>query len=488
MDTGKITRVKSNLIKEKVMKYHKIINICLFSVFVLAGFLMTACDDDINVGKENEDKYLPANTGMYLVDQNGKKDIGLVEFRETNNTKLTLKLNQAVSGDTKAFIKYDQLVLDQYNQYYDTHYELFPSSLLTLGNNGVVEIKGGDKISHEIELSLKSDGTLDSEKSYVIPLKITAETSEISEKESSYLIFVKDMTGIPSAEKYVVGSDGVSRKVEIISCMEINDTNPLNNAAFTLKESGKPLIDIVILFSANINYNPETGRVYVFQNPQVTAILGNREKYLKPLQDKGIKVVLGIMPNHDRASITNLAEETAQAFAQELKAYMEAYKLDGVFWDDEYSSMISPPPPGFVSSSNQATSYLIHEFNKVMPDKLNMVYVYSGTSRLSTVDGKRGGEYITHGIHDYGGGSGLSGNYPGLPESGWGMYSQEFARGYYTSTSNLRNVKDNGYCHMIFAMDPFRNNYSRQRMQMQDIARTIFSDELVEGQFYKKDY
>ena len=40
--------------------------------------------------------------------------------------------------------------------------------------------------------------------------------------------------------------------------MEVNDANPLNNLSFTLKSNGKPLVDALIIFSANINYNVET--------------------------------------------------------------------------------------------------------------------------------------------------------------------------------------------------------------------------------------
>ncbi len=118
-------------------------------------------------------------------------------------------------------------------------------------------------------------------RTYVIPLKAELASGNVglSEAESEFLIFVDDLSKIPTADK--------PSGIKIISCMEVNDTNPLNNLCFTLADSGKPLIDMVILFSANINYNNETGKVFVYNNPNVQHLLDNREKYLKPLQDRG---------------------------------------------------------------------------------------------------------------------------------------------------------------------------------------------------------
>ena len=81
-----------------------------------------------------------------------------------------------------------------------------------------------------------------------------------------------------------------------------------------------------------------------------------------------MKVILGILGNHDRSGVANLSKEGAIKFAQELKAVVEAYELDGVFFDDEYSSYGSYP--GFVTPSVEAASRLCYECKRIMPDKL----------------------------------------------------------------------------------------------------------------------
>ena len=74
-------------------------------------------------------------------------------------------------------------------------------------------------------------------------------------------------------------------------------------------------------------------------------VLNNREKYLKPLQDRGIKVILSIMGHYTHAGVANMKEETAKAFAKELKIICDIYQLDGIFYDDEYTTREVPTPP-----------------------------------------------------------------------------------------------------------------------------------------------
>lgn len=273
--------------------------------------------------------------------------------------------------------------------------------------------------------------------------------------------------------------------------MEVNDTNPLNNLRFTLKNSGKYMVDALVMFSGNINYNAETGRVYFYANPNIQHLLDNREKYLKPLQDRGMKVIMGVMCNHDRACISNLADETARLFAQELKALCDAYQLDGIFWDDEYCSPIYPAPPGFTSPNNKQFSRLAYEVWKLQPERWNVAYAYSSTYGLNEVDGVPAGVYCQYALHDYGGSADLSSYFPGMPKSNMGLLSQQFAMSTTYPEARLRQLRDDGYgSYMIFAMDPFRNNWAnRQLSALKTIASAFYDDELsIDGDFYEKDW
>ena len=219
-------------------------------------------------------------------------------------------------------------------------------------------------------------------------------------------------------------------------------------------------------------------------------LLDYKEKYLKPLQEKGIKVILGILGNHDRSGIANLTPKGAKLFAKDIKSVLDAYELDGVFFDDEYSNYDGSP--GFEPyPSNGAAARLCYETKKAIGNKIVSVYAYGRTSSFNSVDGHKPGEFVDYALHDYGRSSDLSDAYPGLSKKRMGLFSQEYNRGYWTQSANLRRLRADGYgCHMIFAMDPFRANFSYGQIgSMNAIARELFDDELVyNGRPYRKDW
>ena len=470
------------------MKYNRFINIPIFTVILFLVSCFTACEEEVEISPINEDDYIVSNGLLgYVTNQEGKRVVGHVEFRNEGSTFFYLNVSKKTSQDCTAALMYDETALEAYNIKNQTSYRPFPENLVTIENNGNLTVNEGNKKSEGIRISYRSDNTLDSEDTYVIPLSVRAKSGDmtISREEQTFLVFVKDLSSIIDCHK--------TNGVKIISCMEVNDTNPLNNLCFTLKNNNKLLIDMVILFSANIKYDIERQKVYIYNNPNVQHILSNREKYLKPLQDRGMKVLLGILGDHDRAAVGNLADETARAFAQEVKAMCDAYQLDGVFMDDEHSDVMYPAPPGFVNSSSAAAGRLCYEIKQAMPDRIMAVYVYTTTYNLPTIDGHRSGEYVDYGIHDYGRNSDLSYNYPGMPKANMALWSQELneRRGTEVTEDQLRTARNNGYLsHMIFAMDPTR--YGFQQTQLQDlekIAGGYFDDELLyDEKPYKKDW
>lgn len=461
------------------------------AAFMLAGSLLTACSEDITVGTLDENRYSTGDGSVmgYISDNNGKRMFSNVEFRDAGDMYLQLKTTAKLASEATVVVSYDETILTEYNNTYGTTYEVFPQAKVILADGGTISLNKGSEQSAAMKISYTSDGSLSPEKSYVIPLrmKVTSGDFKLAEADQTRMIFIKDLTGIPDCTKYVDGAPGV----KVFSCMEVNDTNPLNNLSFTLASNGKPLVDALIIFSANINYNEETGRVYIFNNENVKAILDNREKYLKPLQDRGIKIILGLLGNHDRSGIANMSKETAQEFAKEVKAMCDAYQLDGIFVDDEYSNYeYSNITPGFVYPGKEPAARLCYEVKKIQPERWVVAYAYSTTYGLPAIDGMNSGEFVDYALHDYGGSSDLTSYFPGMPKSNMGLYSQEFSQGRTASESNLKRMRDNGYLsHMIFAMDPNRSNFALQYLAMQRMARAFYDDELVfDGIKYPKDW
>lgn len=456
-------------------------------VAIFSMIALQSCKDDaITVKSIDESRYeVNAESIGYLAGVDGKIDNSTLEFRSEGTYDVLLQLSKPNTQGVKGAVIYNEEVLHAYNQKNGTTFKPFPKTLVTFSGNGQVEVKANAVSSDPVHVSVKTGAEVDAKETYVIPLSTTLLVGGVFSKSSDLLLFVNDLTKIPSTDK--------STGIKIISCMEVNDTNPLNNLSLKLKNSDKYLIDMVILFSSNINYDAATGKVKVTHNPNVTHLLANRAKYIKPLQDKGMKVILSILGNHDRSGVANLSDAAAKIFAQEIKAVCDAYNLDGVFFDDEYSKYEYPVPPGFVSPSYKAAARLVYETKKAMPNKLTMVYVYSTTGYFGdAIDGIPAGQYVDYALHDYGGSYDLSNSYPGLPKSGWGMSSAEYARGYIPYTSDLNEIRTGGFgAHMIFAFDPNRSNFEwLQTPALQNVAKILFDDELVidRSQIYSKDW
>jgi len=207
-----------------------------------------------------------------------------------------------------------------------------------------------------VGITLAAASELQEGVTYLLPLRATSSTEGItlSEKAQHAVYLVKDLRAQGDAYK---GPDAVRN----VCYFEVNDTNPLNALEFVLKDSGKLFFDDIILFSANINYNAETGRVYVLNNPNVQFLLDNNEQFLQPLRKRGMKVILGILGNHDAAGVAQLSDMGCREFAKELAAYCNAYNLDGVGFDDEYSNSPDLSNPWFAPWSSAAASRLLYE-------------------------------------------------------------------------------------------------------------------------------
>lgn len=481
------------------MKKSLFLKSCLF---VATAIFAASCDEDVTLGTvDTGNLAVPDGEVVYITDASGKRNYSNLEFRDTQTTPLYVNAPSSVSSETKVAFTYDPTVLDEYNNTYGTSFAALPEDVVTFANGGVATLAAGDTKA-QVDMTLASNGELDSNTIYALPIKISAVGgAKLGDADASKVIFVRDLTGLPDATKYVTDESGnLVPGIKVFSCMEVNDANPLNHLSFTLKNSGKPLFDAVILFSSNINFNETTGRVYVKNNENVQAILSNYDKYVKPLKDRGIKVLLSILGNHDQSGISQLSEAASKEFAKDIKAMCDTYDLDGVFWDDEYS-LDYGDRPGFEFGGDYTVrvSRLIYEVWKLQPQRWNIAYVWSTTYNLVEVDGVLPGVYCEYALHNYGGSWDLSEQYPGMPKSHMGLYSQEFAQSNIASLSNLQKMRNDGYgAHMIFAFEPLTQaqggnrtdwNVSRQLSSLQNVAKAFFDDELVDDEIrYTADW
>lgn len=447
-------------------------------MLILAAGFMASCSDDIDLPASSEEAYqVPEKAAAFITDKYGAQDADSLIFNEQQTTDFYVNVNAAAKAANEFTLSYDAQVLADYNAANGTSYEALPQSLVTIESTASLAV--GETKSSAVQVTYTSDDALTENGTYAIPLSVKA-TSEyaVSEEKPGFVLLVRDITKMPNCDK------GEGKPINI-AMPEVNDSNPLDALCFTLKDSKKYFFDQVVMFSGNINYSAETGEVYNFNNENVQHLLDYKEKYLAPLRQKGIKVVMGLLGNHDRSALTNLTEEGAKAFAANVKAVCDAYELDGVFLDDEYSN--PGQYPGFEWSGNHVSRLCYYLKEALGKDRLVEVYVYGGTRSLSAYNGKQPGEFIDYAIQDYGQYYDLSGNYPGLAKSGMIQASNECAQGRY-SAYRAQSIVEEGYGGtMWFALDAKRGRFSLSAMNT--VAQAFYGEDIVyDGKPYGKDW
>lgn len=459
----------------------------LVSCMTLPAFF--SCSDEINLpSKVDEATFESVNRvdGM-LLDKVSNRNESVVElFSATQQMQLYFKLSQTPRKGVDVVVSADADYLTEYNKIHNTDFKLFPVSNVSFGRNGVLLLAPDETESISVDVTLTKSDDLTVGETYVLPVKAVSTTEGItlSSKAQHAVLLIKPLAKQSDTFK----GEGA---LKTVLYLEVNDVNPLNALEFVLQNSGKLFFDEVVLFSANINYKAETGRVYVFNNPNVQFLLDHNEEYLQPLRKRGIKVILSILGNHDQAGVAQLSDTGARMFASELATYCKAYNLDGVGFDDEYSGWPDLNNPLFTSPSASAAGRLFYETKKANPDKTVMYYQYSLLGDwMPDIEGVRPNEYVDYIVPDYGASANplpgmtlknCAGEAASVASSGAPSVFQDEVR--------ARRAKALGYgYYMIFSLDP--NNYAsrNQVIRCQNICRGLYNDELVAPtHYYKKN-
>src|SRR5690242_383727 len=196
-------------------------------------------------------------------------------------------------------------------------------------------------------------------------------------------------TGVTSAAQ----ACAAVKKPTTVAYIEVNDHSMLSAGKYTLAGTSTPVVDIAVIFAANINFNTSTRKAYLSFNPQVTNVLNNVATQVRPLQNKGIKVLLSVLGNHQGAGFANFPDQaSAEAFAQELADAVNRYGLDGIDFDDEY---VEYGNNGTGQPNDFSFVYLVQALRAKLPNKIISLYdigpaagrlQYGGVNLANTFD------------------------------------------------------------------------------------------------------
>ncbi len=412
----------------------------IFLGFVGCMSLLLSCQRDFqspqpenNTEKFSEDRVFDKaqpDADKTTIRQNGKytfvvKTAQTATADEDVDLASATVLNKIVSDYNKFKSAQDYVLLPE------TNYSFIGSALK----------KGTD--AAEVSIEIKEYNTLP-QGDYLLPLNL-----QVAGKTLNYLVFVrKDAAFVPlSAANPKPMPPGAytcpdrTQPVKMVAYVETNDWDIRNMGQFLLKDSRKPIFDIVILFAANMNYDLKSGKRVLFFNDKLEPVLKDPEKYIKPLQDRGIKVLIDILPNHQGVGFENFQSyEDAVEFAKECKIYTDKLGIDGWDIDEEYANYPALPQKPRVGV--QSYFWFMRAMKTVMPDKLLTLYDYAHPLRPASVDenGKTTSDYLDYSWANY---NENHGSYAGLPNNRYGKLSVQAATSFSRTQSNtLNNVRD----------------------------------------------
>jgi hypothetical protein len=183
-----------------------------------------------------------------------------------------------------------------------------------------------------------------------------------------------------------------------IAYVEVNDNDLAVVGDYSLEGTSTPVFDLAIIFAANIDLDGSSAVLHF--NDQVQATLDDAATQIRPLQERGIKVLLSVLPNHQGVGFANFPDESAaRGFAQQLADAVEEYGLDGIDFDDEYAEYGAngtgqPNAHSFVD--------LVTALRELLgPDKL-ITFYNIGPSAERTDDGDRhAGDHVDYAWNPY---------------------------------------------------------------------------------------
>ncbi|MGW2813576.1 endo-beta-N-acetylglucosaminidase H [Streptomyces sp. NPDC001415] len=167
-----------------------------------------------------------------------------------------------------------------------------------------------------------------------------------------------------------------------VAYIEVNSNSMLNAGKYKLANGGGNVFDVAVIFAANINYDTTKKSAYLYFNDNVRRVLDNAQSQIRPLQAKGIKVMLSVLGNHQGAGFANFpSKAAATAFAKQLSDAVGKYGLDGIDFDDEYAEYGNN---GTGQPNNGSFVHLVSALRDSMPGKLISLYnIGPAASRLS---------------------------------------------------------------------------------------------------------
>lgn len=238
-----------------------------------------------------------------------------------------------------------------------------------------------------------------------------------------------------NGEERILETRAFGDKTPVVTAyIEVNDVNPLNAGLYEM--DGKPFIDVVKLFAANVHANGKEPSLYF--NDKLDPVMADVARYIAPMQARGIKVLLSVLGDHQGVGVANLgSDDNARKFAEICAYAVRKYGLDGIDIDDEYAKY--GENDNFPdASSGQLSDFIVKLRAALGQDKLITMFefdTFAGNLSSAAVDAIDYGWNSAYGPYSYAGSSN------GFPRAKWSPQALNLNDVY--NRDLLTNVQEN---------------------------------------------
>lgn len=228
----------------------------------------------------------------------------------------------------------DASLLNDYDAGDEIERTLLPEANYEFPDGKTLDLSAATQRSELKRIKFSASGLAAGE--YVLPLTVAAQDAPDADKTLYYNVSVRQ----PYTDEYTL-HDG--HDLFFVFYVNTNDFQPLLAQDYIMRKKvarGTTVAwygtvgNIVNLRTVQVGYDAAAGRALLDLGTDMTYVLSQSTKYIRPLQEHGRKVCISIEGGGKGLGFCNLTDAQIEDFAAQVKTVIEQYELDGVnLWD-----------------------------------------------------------------------------------------------------------------------------------------------------------
>lgn len=282
--------------------------------------------------------------------------------------RLFVRLNQAATAPLTATAEADASLVEAYNKANATQYRALPEGSFAFADNGTLAVGVGEKLSSALKVDFFYENLEAGE--YLLPVKVNNIPSKDGAPKVLYYVV---LVTLPSVGPYELGEEWntvmyvntAEMQPQVADYFMVLVRKRVGRVTTTLWE--KSVGNIICLYGSSIGYDPASKRALFTPSSDMKYISEHADKYIRPMQEKGRKVLLCIRGGGMGIGPCNMTDAQIADFVAQVRYFVDTYRYDGVnLWDEGASYGM----PSMAAVNTTSYPRLIKALDEALPGKL----------------------------------------------------------------------------------------------------------------------